>query len=214
MPMNAIATNTTERRRGRPREFNHAIALGKMTLALMANGIDGTSLDLLSNASGLKRPSIRLAFGEKADIIYAAISHYRKTIKWALEPLSDKLLDQALRQTFGRLVSVFSAAGSPTNGCLLLLVMASAFVAKPKIRGAVNEAIREMTEAFECRFRLSNDEAKLSLSPEILAEMSVAIAQLVATKARAGASRGSLLRITDEFSRHVAAHCQESRIRM
>ncbi|MGE5163663.1 MAG: helix-turn-helix domain-containing protein, partial [Sphingobacteriales bacterium] len=53
------------RRRGRPRAYNPDTALARAADVFWRNGYDGTSLDDLVAATGMNRPSLYAAFGDK-----------------------------------------------------------------------------------------------------------------------------------------------------
>src|SRR5512141_1246726 len=65
------------RRRGRPRAYDPDIALARAADVFWRNGYDGTSLDDLVAATGMNRPSLYAAFGDKRDLYLKTLEHYR-----------------------------------------------------------------------------------------------------------------------------------------
>ena len=53
------------KRRGRPRAYEPEVALGKALDLFRKDGFAATSLDELSAATGMNRPSLYAAFGDK-----------------------------------------------------------------------------------------------------------------------------------------------------
>ena len=68
------------KRRGRPRAYQPEVALGKALDLFRKDGFAATSLDDLSAATGMNRPSLYGAFGDKRELYiksYAALSRRR-----------------------------------------------------------------------------------------------------------------------------------------
>ena len=66
-------TELTGRARGRPRSYDPDVALKAATERFRTTGYAGTSLDDLAAATGLARPSLYAAFGDKRALYLAAI---------------------------------------------------------------------------------------------------------------------------------------------
>ena len=68
------STKSSERRpRGRPRAFEADVVLGLASERFRAGGFSATSLDDLAEATGLNRPSLYSAFGDKRSLYLAAL---------------------------------------------------------------------------------------------------------------------------------------------
>src|SRR5262245_9273391 len=65
-----------KRTRGRPRAYDPEQALKQATNAFWQTGFSGTSLDDLSAATNMNRPSLYGAFGDKRAIYLTTIDHY------------------------------------------------------------------------------------------------------------------------------------------
>jgi AcrR family transcriptional regulator len=66
--------------RGRPRSYDPDTALDRAAELFWNNGFDETTLDDLSAAMGMRRPSIYLAFGDKEALFLRALERFRATI--------------------------------------------------------------------------------------------------------------------------------------
>lgn len=62
--------------RGRPREFDRDKVLDQITQVFWRQGYDGTSLSDLTEATGLNKPSLYAAFGDKEALFLAALRRY------------------------------------------------------------------------------------------------------------------------------------------
>ena len=72
------------KRRGRPRAYQPEIALGRALDLFLKDGFAATSLDDLSAATGMNRPSLYGAFGDKRDLFRRALDDYATTVMAAL----------------------------------------------------------------------------------------------------------------------------------
>src|SRR5215213_9859448 len=65
-------------KRGRPRAYEPEVALGKALDLFRKDGFAATSLDELSAATGMNRPSLYGAFGDKRELYIKSYESYRK----------------------------------------------------------------------------------------------------------------------------------------
>ena len=66
------------RKRGRPRAYEPDVALARAMDVFWRDGFAATSLDTISAATGMNRPSLYAAFGDKRDIYVKAYQRYRE----------------------------------------------------------------------------------------------------------------------------------------
>ena len=66
----------TQKRRGRPREYDPELALAKARDTFWRAGYAATSLDELSDAMDMNRPSLYAAFGDKETLFLRALEGY------------------------------------------------------------------------------------------------------------------------------------------
>ncbi|MBI3517067.1 MAG: TetR/AcrR family transcriptional regulator, partial [Proteobacteria bacterium] len=71
-----VQKSQTPARRGRPRAYDPEAALAKATAAFWGAGFAATSLDDLCAATGMNRPSLYGAFGDKRALYHHALEHY------------------------------------------------------------------------------------------------------------------------------------------
>src|SRR6185312_7949438 len=65
------------KKRGRPRAYDPATAISRAADKFWKAGYAGTSLADLSEATGMNRPSLYAAFGDKRDLYLKTLEHYR-----------------------------------------------------------------------------------------------------------------------------------------
>ena len=65
------------KRRGRPRAYEPDVALARRSTCSGRDGFAATSLDDLSAATGMNRPSLYGAFGDKRELYIKSYERYR-----------------------------------------------------------------------------------------------------------------------------------------
>src|SRR5690349_12514878 len=82
----------TSKVRGRPRSFDPDEALVRAIERFRTHGFAGTSLDDLSAATGIARPSLAAAFGDKRAMYLAAIDRLTMRVERQLQRLGEAKL--------------------------------------------------------------------------------------------------------------------------
>src|SRR6202035_1550513 len=72
------------KRRGRRRAYQPEVALGKALDLFRQDGFAATSLDDLSTATGMNRPSLYGAFGDKRELYIKSYQRYRDDARAAM----------------------------------------------------------------------------------------------------------------------------------
>src|SRR5437588_9582414 len=83
-PPPRIDSPVEPKRRGRPRAYQPDIALGKALDLFRKDGFAATSLDDLSAATGMNRPSLYGAFGDKRELYIKSYQRYRDDARAAM----------------------------------------------------------------------------------------------------------------------------------
>jgi AcrR family transcriptional regulator len=184
------------RPRGRPRAYDPDRALAQVMDTFWDAGYAGTSLDNLSAATGMNRPSLYGAFGDKRALYLKALERYRAR---SLEGLSqalalDQPLRQALRRVYAAALSIYLSGGEAARGCFMLGTAAVEAVGNPEVRAFLAESLRGLDAAFEARIRFARDhgELKPEADPAALAKIASAVMHTLAIRSRAGEPRAAL----------------------
>src|SRR6516164_5729385 len=110
-----------ETRLGRPREYDPEVALQRATDAFWDAGFSGTSLDDLSARTGMNRPSLYAAFGDKQALYLKTLESYRAARRAGIAAAlgGERPLRQALRDTYQRMIDRFLEGERGARGCYL-----------------------------------------------------------------------------------------------
>src|ERR1700751_3939792 len=144
------------KRRGRPRAYQPEIALGKALDLFRKDGFAATSLDDLSAATGMNRPSLYGAFGDKRELYLRSYQRYRDDARAAMIDIFRE--DMPIRKRLARISAIaldIYLGGESPRGCFTVMSAASEAVADPEIRAMVLEGFAQLDNAFPPCFRPS-----------------------------------------------------------
>lgn len=184
-----------ERRpRGRPRAYDPAQALAAAADAFWKNGYDGTSLDDLAAATGMNRPSLYAAFGDKQGLYLKTLQHYREEARaMTLRLLED---DPPLRVYLTRFydwaLDLYLEGGA--RGCYTIGTAATQAVVDPAVRTFLADSIRGTDKFFAGLIGKARDcgEIARTSDPVALAQLVSATLHTLAVRARAAVPRKEL----------------------
>ena len=184
------------KRRGRPRAYQPEVALGKALDLFRKDGFAATSLDDLSAATGMNRPSLYGAFGDKRELYIKSYARYRADAREAMQEIFRKELPirERLARIYAVALDIYLSGEAGPRGCFTVMTAASEAVADPEIRAMVLEGFSELDKAFNACFRLAKERGELppSADPLILAQLASATIHTIAIRARAGVPRKEL----------------------
>ena len=184
------------KRRGRPRAYQPEIALGKALDLFRRDGFAATSLDDLSAATGMNRPSLYSAFGDKRELYIKSYQRYRADARAGMIDIFREQLPirQRLERIYAAALDIYLSGEAGPRGCFTVMTAASEAVADPDIRKLVLEGFFELDRAFVTCFRLAKENGELSLSadPQVLALLASATIHTIAIRARAQVPRKEL----------------------
>ena len=128
--------------RGRPRSFDCDAVLDRAVRVFWQHGYDGASLDDLTKAMGIGRPSLYAAFGDKRGLFLRVLERYGDTIgRDGVEALAAPGIRDALKGMLGRALDAQTARDCP-SGCLVASSVGAAL-------GTV-EGVDEVLGAMSC----------------------------------------------------------------
>src|ERR1700748_1490604 len=106
LPPTAAKVEATDepKRRGRPRAYEPEVALGKALDLFRRDEFAATSLDDLAAATGMNRPSLYGAFGDKRELYIKSYQRYRNDARAAMIDIFRD--EQPLRERLKRIYSI------------------------------------------------------------------------------------------------------------
>jgi AcrR family transcriptional regulator len=186
----------TPKRRGRPRAYEPDVALAKALDLFRKDGFAATSLDDLSAATGMNRPSLYGAFGDKRELYIKSYQRYRDDARAAMIDIfrNEQPIRERLARIYAIALDVYLSGESGPRGCFTVMTAASEAVSDPQIRAMVLEGFVELDKAFTACFRLAKEKGELpaTADPEVLAQMASATIHTIAIRARARVPRKEL----------------------
>jgi TetR/AcrR family transcriptional regulator, copper-responsive repressor len=190
------ASPVAPKRRGRPRAYQPEIALGKALDLFRKDGYAATSLDDLSAATGMNRPSLYGAFGDKRELYIKSYARYRADARAVMTDIfrDEMPIRQRLERIYAAALDIYLSGEAGPRGCFTVMTAASEAVSDPDIRAMVLEGFSEFDKAFAGCFRLAREKGELPLSanPQVLAQLASATIHTIAIRARARVPRKEL----------------------
>jgi len=195
-----MVQNKTVTRRGRPRAYDPHQALSNAMNAFWRAGYSGTSLDDLTESTGMNRPSLYGAFGDKRALYLATIDRYIElsTVVFG-KALNNATLEESLRSVYENALSYYLPPDAPQRGCFIINTASVESVMDEEVRTKLREGLRSFDCGLENRIRRAKAEGELaeSADPAALALVASSILHSIAVRSRAGDSRATLNAIVD-----------------
>ena len=179
-----------KRPRGRPRAYDPDRAMDRATGAFWRAGYSATSLDDLTAATGMNKPSLYSAFGDKHALYLATLERYteagRVAMVEALRP--DVSLREGLKRVCDTALHFYLPVNETARGCFLIGTAATESVEDPEVRKRLREGLRLYDSLFEARIASARDAGEIAADadPAALATMASAVMHTLALRSRAG----------------------------
>ena len=187
---------SSSRPRGRPRAYDPDTALQAALETFWKGGLAGTSLDEIVAATGMNRPSLYAAFGDKRALYMKALARYQAASAGALrgELAAETSLAEALTRIFERAIALYCGGDGPGRGCFSVSTATTEAIEDPDIRKMVADGTRRLDQAFEARVRRAQAEAELpgAANAAALGALCSATIHTRAVRARAGTPADAL----------------------
>jgi AcrR family transcriptional regulator len=197
----SISVQKSPARRGRPRAYDPETALAQSMGVFWNAGYSATSLDDLSAATGMNRPSLYGAFGDKRQLYHTLLHRYREIARAGMKDALryDLPLREALRRVYHSALALYLPRDAAARGCFLIGTAVTESVLNREVRTNLAEGLDEIDDAFEARLRFARERGELprSSDPAALASMASAALYSLAIRSRSGSSRAALLRIVE-----------------
>lgn len=176
--------------RGRPRAYDPEKALAEATKAFWQSGFSATSLDELSAATGMNRPSLYGAFGDKHALYLATMERYIADALALMNSVLESELSLAgsLQRIYDLALSLYFPKDEAVRGCFLIGTAVTEAVNDPEVRAKLGEGLNAFDRAFEARLQRAVEQGELppDADPASLAKIASAILHTLAMRSRAG----------------------------
>jgi AcrR family transcriptional regulator len=180
--------------RGRPRGFDPDIVLGHVRDTFWQHGFAGTSMDQLSAATGLHKPSLYGAFGDKKALYMETLQHYRLEARAQFaEALAIAKVMDSIADVFERAIRMFTRDGC-RGGCFMMSTAVPVAGDDPDVTAFVRSSMEALDRALTGRFEraIAEGEIAATVDPAALARIVVSSHGDLSMRARAGYSRDEL----------------------
>lgn len=174
--------------RGRPREFDKNKALDKAVKLFWQRGYRLVTLDDISEALGVVKPSLYSAFGDKESLFLQSVDRYREAVIGPVysELLKCEKLTPGLRSFFRAIGSRVTQKDSP--GCLIACIMPQASAESPAIKKRLAEVIAKSDEAFAKVLALHPTSLRQNVEPKEAGTFMTSAIHGMAIRAKSGAT--------------------------
>ena len=190
------AASEQPKRRGRPRAYEPDVALRKALDLFRTQGFAATSLDDLSEATGMNRPSLYGAFGDKRELYIKSYQRYRDDARASMRDIfrEEMPLRRRLERIFASALNIYLSGETGPRGCFTVVTAASEAVGDPDIRAMVLDGLSELDKAFASCFRRAKEKGELpdSADPAVLAQLASATVHSIAVRSRVRVPRQEL----------------------
>lgn len=179
---------------GRPRGFDETATRDAIQNVFWKQGFAATSLDDLSSATGLHKPSLYGAFGNKqamfADSFRAFLRGRRDAMAAAL---AEPKLHGALVAHFAGITALYTA-GEPARGCFLASAAVPMAATDEAVAERVRQALAAQEAAFVARLQRAETEGDLlpGLDPQSATDLILGTQLRLSVLARSGAPKATL----------------------
>ena len=195
------------KRRGRPRAYDPQVALARAAEVFWKAGYAGTSLDDLAAATGMNRPSLYAAFGDKRDLYLKTLERYRQEGReLARHALADNpTLRVFLKRFYDKALELYLAGGP--RGCYSIGTAATQAAVDPDVQAFLAASMRSTDEFLTGQIRKAKERGEIARDADTAALGYLATATLhtLAIRSRAGLPRKELNALVDAAIKVICA---------
>jgi AcrR family transcriptional regulator len=195
------------KRRGRPRAYDPETALARAAAVFWKAGYAGTSLEDLSEATGMNRPSLYAAFGDKRDLYLKTLDYYvdesRALTRTALA--GDPSLRVFLKRFYDGALDLYFGDGP--RGCYTIGTAATVAAVDDEVRAFLADRMRGADDFLKGQIEKAKGRGEIpgDADPAALAYLATATLHTLAIRSRAGIARKELNALVDAAIKVICA---------
>ncbi|MET3827550.1 AcrR family transcriptional regulator [Sphingomonas sp. PvP055] len=176
--------------KGRPREFDIDVALGKALLVFWRNGYEAASMTELTSAMGITKPSLYAAFGNKEALFNKALDLYEREKLAYMTSALDAPSARGVAERLLRGALEMQMSTCDPKGCLGVISAATCGAEAETIKAAVVKRRASSEAALIRRFEEAQAAGELpeGMTPAALTRFLFAILQGLALQGGSGAT--------------------------
>jgi len=139
-------------------------------LVFWEKGYEGTSIQDLEDAMGLKRTSIYNAFGNKRRIFERVMACYKESVMAALFVELDKApnIREGIRRLLNSALNIHFDEDNP-GGCLVVLSVLEGGQLDAQAQAAMQQSIHDLKDALQLRLKRAKKAGELSADLDVAA---------------------------------------------
>jgi AcrR family transcriptional regulator len=194
-----VQNEGARRPRGRPRSFDEGEVLEKARGVFWDLGYAAASLDDIARATGLNRPSLYGAFGDKHALYLAAL---RRTCAQSVAAMTAMLeregpLREVLTAFYAAAIRVYRAGDAGARGCFVIGTAVTEALDDADTRAILADYLADTDALFTARIKQAKAAGDYRGKSRAGGAMASAALHTLAIRARAGASEDELSRVAD-----------------
>ena len=186
----------SEKKQGRPRVFDAKTVIGQAREVFWDRGFSAASLDNLSAATKLNRPSLYGAFGDKEDLYLDTLEGYREdSLDILFKALNPALpLRENLANIYAEALKIYLHGETAARGCFLISTATAEAIQHDRVREVLRRSLNEFDGVIKERMELAVERGELPADADAatLAKLASAVMHSLAVRARAGDTRETL----------------------
>ncbi|MEL6862732.1 MAG: TetR/AcrR family transcriptional regulator [Pseudomonadota bacterium] len=195
----------SQRKRGRPATIDTQSAMQSVVELFRAKGYAAVSLDDLSDATGLSRPSLYRSFGNKLSMYVAAMNAFGDQVREEAVPalLAPGRLEDALSNFYQAMLTIYYRDDEVSPGCLVYATAPSS-AHEEEIQDRLRFGVESTDSIMRQRIQTAAPEAT---SHQIETAAHIGTNTLIAFSARAksGASKSELVDMGARSAKAISA---------
>ena len=187
--------------RGRPKKYDAHTALQAATELFWAQGFSGTSLDDLSTAMDMNRPSIYRAFGDKEAVYRQALAHFAHQMEHGFTQtvVAETDIRKGLSSFYAAALDVY-CSGNSSMGCMVMCTAPAAALTHVDVQADLLKVVSQLDQRITQQIERAVEQGQLDeqINSEAISKLLQAVLHSLAIRARAGETKDTLLKFANE----------------